>query len=397
MRQLFGILVVLGFLASACAPAAPSDPSGDPGPKHRPDTWRVIAQSPLKAGYGYKAVWSGKEMLVWGGGYSDPETLRHVAQRGGAAYNPRKDRWRVLPKAPIAGGSGYSVTWAGDEMIVWGDPDRGRSTKGNRGAAFNPASNEWRRLPSGPLAGRSGHLAIWTGKELVVWGGSLTAFERERYDGKGAAFDPETNSWRVLSSSPLPHGYDAMGAWTGRDVLVMATPMGIDPEDYPKFAELAAYDPAADSWRSLARPTQVAHVSPPVAYVDGKLNVLSLFGTVDGGEVNGYRRAYETGGIYDHSSDEWSPHADPPKRPNQTWEQTAMGDEVVIDALAYRPATDTWRTLPEFPLREREFPVVVWTGIELIVWGGAKEPRGNVIVDPPPALNDGAAYTPPTE
>jgi hypothetical protein len=45
-----------------------------------------------------------------------------------------------------------------------------------------------------------------------------------------------------------------MGAWTGEEVLVMSTPMGIDSEDYPKFDELAAYDPASDSWRSLARP-----------------------------------------------------------------------------------------------------------------------------------------------
>jgi hypothetical protein len=72
-----------------------------------------------------------------------------------------------------------------------------------------------------------------------------------------------------------------------------------------------------------------------------------------------------------------------------------MGDEIVIDGLAYRPSTDSWRKLPEFLLREREFPVVVWTGKELIVWGGAKKPLGNRIVDPPPPLKDGAAYTPP--
>jgi hypothetical protein len=39
--------------------------------------------------------------------------------------------------------------------------------------------------------------------------------------------------------------------------------------------------------------------------------------------------------------------------------------------------------------------VVVRTGKELVVWGSAKEPRRNTIVDPPPPLHDGAAYTPP--
>jgi hypothetical protein len=92
-----------------------------------------------------------------------------------------------MPAAPIKHSGGYSVTWTGDQVIVWGDPDRGRKTKGNRGAAFDPKTNEWRTIEAGPLADRSGHLAVWTGDELVVWGGWLTDFERERYDGEGAA------------------------------------------------------------------------------------------------------------------------------------------------------------------------------------------------------------------
>ena len=50
-----------------------------------------------------------------------------------------------------------------------------------------------------------------------------------------------------------------------------------------------------------------------------------------------------------------------------------MGEGIVIDGLAYRPSTGTWRTLPEFPLREREFPVIVWIGRELIVWRQYRE------------------------
>lgn len=339
-------------------------------------------------------------MIVWGGTRLSRDSLESHYVRTGGAYDPRMDTWRKVPPAPVPGGSGYSLVWTGDEMILWGDPRRGRRSRGRRsrgnvGAAYDPATNEWRRVADGPLKGRSGHVAVWTGDEMIVWGGSLTSYNREHYDGEGAAYDSSTDSWRKLPRAPLPAGYDAIGAWTGREVIVMVTPMGIDSEDYPKFAELAAYDPESDSWRSLERPPQVAYVSPPVAYLDGMLNVLSLGGTVNGGEVNGYEKEYETGGIYDYENDQWSAHSEPPERPNQTWEQTAMREEIVIDGLAYRPSTDTWCTLPDFPLREREFPVVVWTGKELIVWGGAKEPRGNVIVDPPPPLHDGAAYTPP--
>jgi N-acetylneuraminic acid mutarotase len=396
MRRFGVALVLLAFVATACA-------SGDDGPNlsspsgrgNKPNTWRVIAEGPIKSDYGHKGVWTGKEVIIWGGSRLRGDSLESYFVRTGAAYDPEKDSWRKLPGAPIPGGSGYSAVWTGEEMVLWGDPRRGRRSSGNVGTAYDPTTNTWRRIAPGPLTGRSGHLAVWTGDEMIVWGGYLTAYHRERYDGAGAAYDPDTDSWRRLPRAPLPAGYDAKGAWTGEEVLVMVTPMGNDQEDYPKFDELAAYNPESNSWRSLARPSHVSYVSPPITFVNGKLCVLSLGGTVDGGEVNGYGRDYATGGIYDYSSDLWTPHADPPQRPNQTWEQTAMRDEIVIDALAYRPSTDTWRTLPEFPLREREFPVVVWTGRELIVWGGAKEPTGNVIVDPPPPLHDGAAYTPP--
>lgn len=333
-------------------------------------------------------------MIVWGGSIVAPNSLRSRYVRTGAAYDPKSDSWRTLPSAPIPGGSGYSAIWTGSEMILWGAATNDDSR--NLGAAYDPRQDEWRRVAPGPLSGRSGHLAVWTGEEMIVWGGYLTAFERERYDGKGASYDPATDSWRMLPRGPLPAGYDAMGAWTGEEVLVMVSPMGIKEDDYPKFAEPAAYDPSTNTWRSLARPPHVTWVSPPVEYLEGKLNVLSLGGAVDGGQVNNYGRDYETGGIYDYERDEWSSHADPPSdRSNQTWQQTAMDDEVVIDGLAYSPSTDTWRKLPKFPLGAREFPVIVWTGEELIVWGGAKAATGNTIIDPPPPLYDGAAYAPP--
>jgi hypothetical protein len=394
MSRALAALTVCVSLLLGCTPEAVRETSGPAAARHEADTWRVIARSPLAKGYGEQGVWTGEEMLVWGGSRLDPQTLLAEPMRDGAAYDPRSDSWRPIPPAPIKAGFGYSVTWTGEEMLVWGDPDDGRTTGGNRGAAYDPEADNWRRIPAGPLSPRGGHLSVWTGDELVVWGGHLTRFERERYDGEGAAYDPETDSWRRLPDGPLPPGYDAMGAWTGEEVIVLVSPMGIQPQDYPKFAHAAAYDPASDTWRKLPRPPFVTNVSPPSPYLDGRLFLLSLNGDVDGGEVNGYGKSYETGGIFDMASEGWLEHSDPPRRPNQTWLQIALADEVVIDGLAYDPEQDSWRKLPKFPLKPREFPVTVWTGRELIVWGGAARPSGNIIVDPPPPLNDGAAYTP---
>jgi hypothetical protein len=392
-------LILAATLLTGCAASGAEDASNpsvqvDAG---KPDSWRLLAEGPLTPRTGQVVVWTGREMIVWGGSArSNSESLDFVAARDGAAYDPDADSWREISRAPIPGGLGYSAIWTGEEMIVWGD---GKSLGGERaaGAAYDPDADTWRMIADAPLAPRAGHLAVWTGKEMVVWGGFLTAYERERYDGRGAAYDPATDSWRMLPRAPLPAGYDAMGAWTGSEVVVLATPMGDEPANAPKQAQAAAYDPGRNAWRTIAQPPMAAYVSPPALFLDGDLLLLSLGETVDGGEVNGYSRPYETGGIYNLARNEWRSHADPPERPNQTWPQVAIGDEVVIDALAYNPKEDSWRPLPEFPLAPREFPSLVWTGEELIVWGGAERPEGNVIVDPPPLLGDGAAYRPPSD
>jgi hypothetical protein len=52
---------------------------------------------------------------------------------------------------------------------------------------------------------------------------------------------------------------------------------------------------------------------------------------------------------------------------------------------AYNPATNTWTALPAAPLRGRAGPIAVWTGHQMIVWGGS---FGNT------GYTDGAAFTP---
>lgn len=128
MRRI-DVVAAVAILAAGCAGSGAA-PGPRPGAatQQEHDTWRVISESPLAPGYGHKAVWTGEEMLVWGGSRRDKDTLVSESMRDGAAYNPRTDSWRGIPPAPAPGGGGYSVTWTGTEMVVWGDPDSARST-----------------------------------------------------------------------------------------------------------------------------------------------------------------------------------------------------------------------------------------------------------------------------
>ncbi len=57
-------------------------------------------------------------------------------------------------------------------------------------------SGLWSTLPEAPIEQRSLAAAAWTGSEVAFWAGS--SLDRSFAYGDGAAYDPSTNSWRIL-------------------------------------------------------------------------------------------------------------------------------------------------------------------------------------------------------
>ena len=53
------------------------------------------------------------------------------------------------------------------------------------------------------------------------------------------------------------------------------------------------------------------------------------------------------------------------------------------DGMAYDPQNDTWRTIPEAPLDTDHPAVSVWTGEELILWGGGRPGEPSATRGPP--------------
>ena len=84
------------------------------------DSWRPVSAScaaPMQDGH--SAIWTGDRMIIWGG-----TQLPHP----GYAYEPATDRWYVLPTTSIEPRAlnlysrrfGHTAIWSGSEMIVWG-------------------------------------------------------------------------------------------------------------------------------------------------------------------------------------------------------------------------------------------------------------------------------------
>ena len=102
-------------------------------------------------------------MLVWGGESSDR------AFDDGAAYEPGADRWRPIPRSPMAERRGFAQIWTDEEMVVWGGAPGGGAGLLGTGAAYDPATGLWREIDQRPA--RLLPIAVWTGQEAIVWGG----------------------------------------------------------------------------------------------------------------------------------------------------------------------------------------------------------------------------------
>jgi N-acetylneuraminic acid mutarotase len=110
-------------------------------------------------------------MVVWGGAAGPGAYFND-----GANYDPNTDTWTntSITNAPDAR-IGHTAVWTGSEMVVWGGG--GDAGMLNTGGKHNPTTNSWTATSvTNAPSGRLYHTTVWTGSEMVVWGGSNGAF-----------------------------------------------------------------------------------------------------------------------------------------------------------------------------------------------------------------------------
>ena len=152
------------------------------------DTWTATstANAPTARAY-QKSVWTGTEMIVWGG--YDGNNYFNT----GGRYNPSTDSWTPTSttNAPI-GRYVHTAVWTGTEMIVWGGYNNGSDL--NTGGRYNPSTDSWTATSTvNAPEPRYGHTAVWTGSEMIVWSGS--------YWTTGGRYNPITDSWTATSTT----------------------------------------------------------------------------------------------------------------------------------------------------------------------------------------------------
>jgi N-acetylneuraminic acid mutarotase len=216
----------------------------DPGT----DSWTATSIATAPAGReSHTAVWTGTNMIVWGGYFYDGND--HFLNTGGK-YDPSTDSWTATSLTNVATGrSGHEAVWTGSEMIVWGgvNYDLGYLNTGGR---YNPGINRWTptSVTNAP-DGRSGHSAVWTGNEMVVWGGYYL-YGDYYYLNTGGRYNPGTNSWVATTTDNAPDARALHSAvWTGNEMIVWG---GLASEETPYFDTGGRYDPGTNSWTATS-------------------------------------------------------------------------------------------------------------------------------------------------
>src|SRR5205807_4761163 len=133
------------------------------------DTWAPTSITNVPAGrLNHTAVWTGIEMIVWAGHNG---TFPVPTLNTGGRYNPSTDSWTATSTANApAARELHTAVWTGSEMIVWGGGDS--TNYFNTGGKYNPSTNSWTATSTNNApAARSNHTAVWTGSEMIVWGG----------------------------------------------------------------------------------------------------------------------------------------------------------------------------------------------------------------------------------
>jgi N-acetylneuraminic acid mutarotase len=389
----------------------------DTGGRYDPasDSWTPTSEVGAPSGrYAHSAVWTGGTMVIWGG----YDTVTGFVNSGGQ-YNPATDTW--TPTSTAAAPSPrrfHSAVWTGTLMLVWG----GASVSGtlNTGGRYDPTTNSWTPISNtNAPALRAQHTALWTGRVMLIWGAT--------YPNSGGRYDPTADSWSPISTAGAPYARGGNAAvWTGSSMIVWG---GYDATYVGTYLDTGGrYDPAADSWSPTsmhgapsARIKQSAVWTGSLMVVwggtdhDHLLNtggrydpiadswtptataptarvahtavwtgsVMVVWGGVSGQSSSSYSNLADTGGRYDPVTDTWTPTS-MTGTPGGRYNHTAVwtGDQMIVwggfgdlgplsSGARYDPATDTWLPIASNGAPSgRWYHTAIWTGNEMVVWGG---------------------------
>lgn len=322
-------------------------------------------------------------------------TIAGLALAFSFTNNAQADAWEQLPDGP--GGRAYhSTVFTGDEVIVWGGGRDGSFL--NDGGALDLGRKNWRSVSTTDApSGRWFHTAVWTGKEMILWGGR-DSFYFFGHRADGGRYDPKTDRWKPMSqvNAPSPRSQFAT-IWTGTEMIVWG---GLS-DNAVYLADGGRYNPETDTWTGIAAGPLGPRFEPTAVWTGTEMIIFGGL-TVTDYLANEIWTSFGDGARYNPSTDRWT-LLNPQGAPSSRTVHSAVwtGSEMLVwggrflpavqypaEGASYDPVSNSWTPIPTAGAPEpRAGHAAVWTGEEMIVWGGWTG------LDNHP-LNTGAKYNP---
>ena len=263
----------------------------------------------LGEGAAFHSQWTSEDAVHW-----EPVPAEFPATRSDIGFG-----WESVELPDEVASCHQAVIPTNEEIVFWGGNQGSceyQSPAGNPGMVYSPATGTWKPLPSGPLRAVVAPTGVWTGDEVLICcgiEGIAPMGGGEIGSTRAAAYDPDTEAWRVLPNAPLGAPFP-VSVWTGTEMIVV-TQFGV-----------AGYNPASDTWRSYSEAPGEFGRFNDVVWTGAEVVVWPV----------------------------WPPGA---------------VQRRVMQGLALDPTADTWRVLPDPPAWPAA-PDMISTGDSLIIWGG---------------------------
>lgn len=238
------------------------------------DSWRTdVAPMPTAMHHANVAAVDGRVYVT---GYLGPGNF--IARGGVFEYDPDENEWTEKTAMPEGRQRGASATVAiGGKIYVAGGLRSGTVADFS---AYDPATDRWETLPDMPRPlDHAGAAAV--GGKLYVLGGRAAGIEG--VSGAVLIYDPDERTWSSGADMPTPRGGVAAAVAEG-EIFVLGGE-GNPAVETGVFDDVEAYDPETDSWRVLPPMAAPRHGMGAAGignriYVPGGASV-QAFGVVD--------------------------------------------------------------------------------------------------------------------
>lgn len=302
------------------------------------DTWtNVSTVNAPEARYNHSAIWTGNKMIIWGG-----RSLTGSVLNDGYIYDPLNDSWSIIAVSSLESRSNHSAAWTGNEMIIWGGIGTSNSTVYNNGAKYSLSNNSWSLISTlnAPIK-RVNYSSVWTGNEMIIWGGKN---ENNLILKTGSRYDPINDIWSAVNNIGAPskrHYHSAI--WANTEMIVWG---GSSDVIFQELSNGKKYNPQLNSW------TTITNNNPPLARYKHTMSWTGSEIIIWGGSI----------------------------------QATSPDSPFLNSGKKYNPTTNDWTfdTSTTNAPSPRDGCSNIWTGNEMIIWGGRT----------PSFTNTGSIYQP---